>query len=54
MGGPRSAAGADAVFLSDAPALRDAMRNELGLRLDDERGPSDVLVIDRVEPPTPD
>jgi uncharacterized protein (TIGR03435 family) len=29
------------------------MQEQLGLRLDATRGEVDVLVIDRVEPPTP-
>ena len=31
-----------------------ALREQLGLRLESTRGPVDVLVIDRVERPTPD
>jgi uncharacterized protein (TIGR03435 family) len=34
------------------PALADALRDQLGLKIEPARGPVDVLVIDSVEPPT--
>jgi uncharacterized protein (TIGR03435 family) len=37
----------------DAPSLTTQLRQELGLRLDSGRGPSEVLVIDSAELPTP-
>lgn len=37
---------------TDTPALMTAIRDQLGLRLEATRAPVDVLVIDRVEPPT--
>jgi uncharacterized protein (TIGR03435 family) len=37
---------------SDAPSLQTAVREQLGLRLESGRGPVDVVVIDRVNPPT--
>jgi uncharacterized protein (TIGR03435 family) len=37
---------------ADAPSLRTAIREQLGLRLDDGRAPLDVIVIDRVNQPT--
>ena len=39
---------------SDRPALMTALHEQLGLKLDSQRGPVDVLVIDHVEAPTPD
>jgi uncharacterized protein (TIGR03435 family) len=34
------------------PTLRDALREQLGLRLESEKGPMDVLVIDSVDRPS--
>ena len=40
--------------LDGAPPFPEAVQRQLGLRLQSERAPVDVLVIDSVEPPTPD
>jgi uncharacterized protein (TIGR03435 family) len=37
---------------ADAPSLTTAVREQLGLRLESGRAPVDVVVIDRVSPPT--
>jgi uncharacterized protein (TIGR03435 family) len=38
----------------NGPSLSTAVQEQLGLKLDSARGPVDALVIDHVEPPTPD
>jgi uncharacterized protein (TIGR03435 family) len=38
----------------DAPTLVTAVQEQLGLKLESERGPVDVIVIDSIEPPTED
>ena len=39
---------------NDGPSIRTAVTEQLGLEVQDGRGPIDVLVIDHVERPTPD
>ena len=39
---------------TDAPSLFTALREELGLRLEPDRGPVRVLVIDEIERPSVD
>jgi uncharacterized protein (TIGR03435 family) len=38
----------------DGPSLATALREQLGLRLQQRRGPVDVLVVEQVEMPAPD
>ena len=40
--------------LPEGPSLMTQLQEDLGLKLDSQRGPGDVLVIDSAEPPTPD
>ena len=38
----------------EAPALMTQLQEDLGLKLDSQRGPGEVLVIDSAERPIPD
>jgi hypothetical protein len=39
---------------ADRPSLPSAIEEQLGLKLMSERGPVEIVVIDHIEPPTPD
>jgi bla regulator protein blaR1 len=50
--GPRPP-GADALTDSSGPTFFEALKDQLGLKLEPQTGPVDVLVIDHIEKPSP-
>ena len=48
VGGPPPAAD------SNLPTLLTALQEQLGLKLESQRAPLDMVIIDSIEPPTPD
>jgi uncharacterized protein (TIGR03435 family) len=54
MGANVPAGAAASLPESDGSSLMTALNEQLGLKLDSVRAPVDVLVIDSIEPPTPD
>jgi uncharacterized protein (TIGR03435 family) len=51
-GGPIAGPAPPAPAAQGGSSLFDALRDQLGLRLDGGRAPVDVLVVDQVQPPT--
>jgi bla regulator protein blaR1 len=52
---PPASSAADAAPIDpDAPNLFTALQEQLGLKLESTKGPVEVLIIERVERPTPD
>jgi uncharacterized protein (TIGR03435 family) len=52
VGGPVAGPQPGAPASQDGPSLFEALRNQLGLRLEGGRAPVDVLVVDQVQQPT--
>jgi uncharacterized protein (TIGR03435 family) len=54
VGGPPLLNGGTVPVDPNAPNLFTALQEQLGLKLDSQRGPVDVVVIDRIEQPAAD
>jgi len=54
VGGPALLNGGPVAVDPNAPNLFTALQEQLGLKLDSQRGPVDVVVIDRIEQPAAD
>jgi uncharacterized protein (TIGR03435 family) len=53
-GGAQSGASAPPTVNFSGPSLFTALREQLGLKLESAKGPVQVLVVDHIQPPTPD
>jgi uncharacterized protein (TIGR03435 family) len=51
---PENSRGAADTQANDAPSLFAALQEQLGLRVESQRGPVEFLVVDDIERPTPD
>jgi uncharacterized protein (TIGR03435 family) len=54
LGGPLGNGSGGFVPSSDLPSIFTALQEQLGLKLDSQRGPVEMLMIERAERPTDD